>query len=112
MLTRSVVAVLCGALTVAALPGVAELNPVQQIAELFEDYAFQETFDEPQWLDDGLGDFVAVDVDDHPKHPPIPHLPHHGGHSEKPSVENKTIYQALKEDTRYGTLHRLAETVD
>lgn len=111
MLTRSVVAVVCGALAVAALPGSVEFE--RTVADLYEpEYGFQETFEEPQWYDDAIDEFVSVDVEDPPRHPPVPHFPHHGDHGHHgPDVANKTIYQALKEDTRYAGLHERARIV-
>ena len=119
MLTRSVAAVLCGALAVAALPGTAEQV---QIVEPWDSYAFQETLEGPQWSDEASDEVVVpeeflydppsrvphdggaeVVVDDeHPYYPAPPRVPHHGGHGEH-GFENKTIYQALKEDTRYAS---------
>ena len=89
MLTRSVVAALCGALAVAGLPGQGEYR---DYVEPYRGYDLQETFAEvPQWAAEPS---ELLDDEEDSK----PHFPHPG--KKEPPVDDKTIYQALKEDSR------------
>ena len=112
MLTRSVVALVCGALAVTAFRGAEREYPREDDNALYRGYDGQETFRDSQWFA-GADERLSGYDDEPPKHPPFPPKPHppphHGPHD--PEVANKTIYQALKEDSRYVLcLHYLGIT--
>ena len=91
MLTRSFVAVLCGALAVAASPGV--YYPYEEYADPAGE----------QWvarLDKPHPGSPWQPNHPEPPHPPPhpPRDPHHAPHH--PKVDDKTIFQALEDDDR------------
>ena len=93
MLARSLVALLSGALIVAAVPGRQEYNHYEE-------------YDNPQghqWVAAIQDSFPGAPKQGPPPppgppHGPPPHGPHHA--PPHPKVDDKTIFQALEDDDR------------
>lgn len=98
MLTRSFVAVLCGALAVAALPGHDQYYP----DEGPEGDQWVARLDKPRPGTPKFP-FPPRPADDQPPPPPPPGAPPThppGAPPHHPKVDDKTIFQALGEDDR------------
>ena len=93
MLTRSLVAALCGALAVTASPGRAQYYPYEELVADRPGEQWVAKLDKPHPGSPRLPSPPGA-----PHHPPPPRDPHHGPHH--PKVDDKTIYQALEDDDR------------